>query len=349
MVYALYVLIFLITLVLFYFGFEQKKLFIVVNISILIIIMGFRPLHIMDTHTYCRIFNETKTCSFSELLYEYKFKSNMELGFRYLMKLSSLISPHYTFFQFLIAIFYCVSTMIFVYNNSSNIVVGMTIFLGIGLYFQAFNIMREYLAISICLLSWILFKKNNLVGSLILVLIAILIHKSALVFLVVFPIEYCKKIGIWKSCVPILLIVVVIFSTNIVEFLVDFLGIYQEYGQQSGYRVGFIVIVWAIVAIFSLFILYNPSFSEDDKINAIFCLIYLCFCLIGIKFQLVERVGLYFMPFTIPLFSTIGNYLRKLNDDIFRVFNIGVTICFLTLFILTGNSEQYSNYYFCFI
>ena len=113
--------------------------------------------------------------------------STMEFGFVAVVYLLGLINQN---LQLVIA-FTSLVTMLLVFftikRHSAYPALSYFIFFSLGFYFHAFVLIRQYLAVVICLWAWRFVKKNNNLAFVGFVLLATSMHRSALLMLIFFP------------------------------------------------------------------------------------------------------------------------------------------------------------------
>ena len=112
--------------------------------------------------------------------------STMEFGFVAVVYLLGLINQD---LQLVIA-FTSLATMLLVFftvkRHSAYPALSYFIFFSLGFYFHAFVLIRQYLAVVICLWAWRFVKKNNGLAFAGFVLLAMSMHRSALLMLIFF-------------------------------------------------------------------------------------------------------------------------------------------------------------------
>ena len=318
-----------------------NKIFLTLFFTVCSIIMGLRDISVgVDTGNYQRMFYEFSFLSYSDIFSSY-YHSGIEVGFVLLNKLFSVLVNDYYFFQFIFSSIFCFLMAVFIYKSSSNVFLSSIVFVGSGLYLSSFNIFRQMLAVSVVVNSLPYLQRNELRKVLLLLIIGILIHTSSMIF--IFPII----LFVWMNNRMIKLIpgffIFISFYWQYAILLVRYIGPDNYLGYAENTReimeAGMVRILWLIVAVFSLIVVYNKSFSTLQKKIAILCIVYVSCFWIGLNFNYFERLGLYFQPFIIPLFVFIG---EKIPTSFMRcLYCIVVSICFIIFFMLASESKQY--------
>ena len=111
----------------------------------------------------------------------------MEFGFVAIVRLLGHLNQN----PQLVFAFISMATMLPVFftvkNHSAYPALSYFIFFTLGFYFHAFVLIRQYLAVVICLWAWRFVKKNNSLAYLGFVLLAMSMHRSAILMLFFFP------------------------------------------------------------------------------------------------------------------------------------------------------------------
>ncbi len=229
----------------------------------------------------------------------------------------------------------------FIFKNSNDFVISWITFICLGLMTFSMNGLRQAMAMVVCLWSYEFSKKKKFIRFLIVVLMAILIHKSSLVFLFVYPI--CNMKFNWKN--------ILILTGAVGAFLVyadSFVMFYDDLAEESYSGAesfsdgGLVVIVIYLLAIFS-----TLFFSKHIKEKKVFVplvlaisglVIYLCRFT---SIQIYERISYYFCYFLVILFPTafqdISPRYKKLIEGAF-------TLLAVLLFFYRVNKGAFSDF-----
>lgn len=174
---------------------QKQNLYLIINFVLLFIIAGFRHPDLgTDSYNYQRIFNIIQNGS----------DTSHEIGYQFINKLVVYFNGDYqsflilTSFVFLFPIFYTVRKISF--NPSLSIYLYYTSYL----FFQSFNIMRQSLAVSFVILSYLFLIKEKWVFYIITVLIASTFHTSALIAL---PLAFLHKVNFNKYSYLVLILI----------------------------------------------------------------------------------------------------------------------------------------------
>lgn len=149
-------------------------------VLILSIIEGFRAFGVgTDTSTYAKLF----------LIGDF---TRFEFGYQVLCNFIRLFTKNASVFLFIIALITNGLVVRAVYRISSQPCVSVFSYMALYYYFNSFNAMRQYLAVAFVLTAYTYLKDNRYLRYFILILIAVSIHNTALVGLLLFPIHFIR-------------------------------------------------------------------------------------------------------------------------------------------------------------
>lgn len=215
--------------------------------------------------------------------------------------------------------------ILFVYLIKSNYYEGFLsiyIYITFYYYFNAFNIQRQMLAVSISLIATYLCMKNKWLWGLILLLVAVGIHSTAVVCIVNLIILKVKKSRV-ILLTSILLSGVLILRTG--SLLNKFAGIFGHYAMylntfnsnELASKGGTIILGLFIMLFIALTCLINKDVFKDNKfgnilfLSAMGSIIYI----VGYKLQLLIRMADYFAIYsTVFLPYSIESFTVKFSD-----------------------------------
>jgi hypothetical protein len=188
--------------------------------------------------------------------------------------------------------------------------------------------MRQSIAMSICLFAYMFAEKRKLMPFLILVAMATLIHKTAILFCIVYPLPHVKLKPIYIFLVIIAIATAMYSSQHIINFANDLWE--KEYNDRvlSG---GYIAsAIYVLICAFCLFASKYPL--EDNVDNMMFYVLVIGFIsYLGryIGTRAAERVSFYF---TFSQLILLPNTLK--NGRIGEKDKVAVEMAILFLCIL---------------
>ena len=309
---------------------ENKKvrnayLFLFAIIMILMIGLRSRYVGSGDTNFYYNNWILMSRVEFSQLNYTLE-SIDLEKGYLISVWILSHIFEDPQMLLVLSAAFFAITLCSFVEKNCDDVVLALLVFNCLGLFNFMIQGLRQSIAMCICLFALEKCKKNQIYRFVILILIAMSFHASAVVFAVVYLLRY------FKLTFPNILIffTTAIIGINLLPYIFNFMNslLNDEYSLNTEAEKGGVVaiLIYLLIIIFSLL-----TKKENDKYFSIF--IYMS--LIGVSTLLMrntvsniaERVGFFFAFSQVAL---VSNGVQALNDKITRavVVIIVALLCF---------------------
>lgn len=235
------------------------------------------------------------------------------------------------------------------YNNSS-IILCFIVFLGFQGFFVEFNLYRNSKAIVLFLLSLSYLQKKHFIPYLLLNLLGVLFHSSALLYILVYPFLNMKinKLLIWIIFIlfNILFLCNFHFTSHLTSYLALLsqldninmkLAIYQEESGSYGISLGYIERLFSFV----VFTVSYTKLVSKNEMNRIF---YNCFLLYYFSFLLFADVAI--LTERIPLLFIFSYWI--LYPNTLQV-QKGITrsIIYLVLFVFVLTKTLSINSVFC--
>lgn len=116
-------------------------------------------------------------------------------------------------------------------QQAENYAFSFFLFMTFGYYFRSFNTMRYYFALALVIVSMTYFIRRNYAAFLLLVLLAALFHKSALIVLILYPLAV-HVWKIWQILVGIAAgAAVLFFHEPVLQLLVDLYPTWEDTGD----------------------------------------------------------------------------------------------------------------------
>lgn len=329
---------------------KNAKIFIVLCAVSLILILGLRSgsTGTRDTGVYLQAFESAKSSSNFEAFLDrigFEYGENAlfsEIGFFSYVWVSSLVLPTSQFFLLLTTAIIIGLTAKFIWDNSEEYGLSWIIFICLGSMTFTMNGMRQALAMSICLIAYTYAKNKKPIKFLLVVLIAILFHKSALIFLVVYFLANMKHN--FKST-SLLIIGTALFFTladRLVFMYDDVVG--ESYEIESFDSGGEITLTIYIIAIV-LTLIVNTKESNDEKspfsllaLSVLGCAIY---CSRYFSTQIYERISYYFFYFLMLLFPAV---FKKISEKQRTIIVMVFVVCAVILYAYRISKGAFSNF-----
>lgn len=324
---------------------QKNKFFLIAFFGACTLVMGFRNYTVgVDSYSYAVIYYNTAEKSLMDIILNSQ-SSRMETGYAVLMKLCSIIVEDYFFFQFVVSAIYCSCMAKFIYDNSEDVFLSTFLFLGIGLYLQAFGVTRQCLAVAIVINLWTCLKRKKKFWGLVLLLIAMSIHTSAIIFALAF---FVFKFRNNRNVMRLLPLAFLIIAANYENVIPMFIEQYEKYNIYSINKseivgVGGSTIMWFVLGVLSSYFLYIKKIKYMDCSDEIvLSLLYVIGQFVGLYFSYADRIGLYFMPFVILMLPHVEKFFT--SSDIKKIYRVGIIFCFASFYILNATMYEPLTY-----
>ncbi|WWU64280.1 EpsG family protein [Clostridium baratii] len=301
----------------------NRKIYLVLTMGILCFLTACRAYIIgNDTLNYINIFDKMKAISFSEV---YRSGMRYERGYLYFNKLISFISQNNQIILIITSIIIWVSLGIFIYRYSENNWLSLYLIIVMGFLTLPMNIIRQGLAIGITLYSYKYILNRNPIKFVLCVLIAMMFHHTAIIFIIAYPISKIKFN--WKTVIIIISLTVIIYLTfsKFLDIFLSIFPIYEGYigGKYFSGGVRLASVINTLIIIITLILGSILNFYKSSKFKseqvcikentlAMFILIALSISIISFKFNLLDRISDYFNIFAIIyLPNAISQYKNR--------------------------------------
>lgn len=340
--FALYIII-IITLPYFVdFSLKQKrgtKIVLLLLISLICAcIAAFRGNSGTDTSMY-------------RTLYEYGEKSitrwvNIEPGYMFLNNLFRNIGVSSSFFFGVLSFFTTIFILFTIDREKEkiNVYVSALVYFS-TLYFQSFNIMRQMLAVSICLFAFSLYLDDKKLISIILILVATLVHRSAILclFIIIAKFLFERRNSKLIMYISIAILLLLVLDRNLFGKVILMITGSQYYAgyvlRDAGSKGSFLLYYIKLLPILFVSFLEFKNYRKDPIINVMFILMLFGYILssLGVFTSTdINRLGIYFSSCSI----IVMGYCAK-NSVIIRDFYINrsvltaiILLYFVSIFII---------------
>ncbi len=296
-----------------------------------------------DTSMYMYYFDIIKSTSLNNLP---NFMETLESGYIYLNKIISYLFSNSQWIIVINSLLVVVSLDIFLKKESQDILLSLFLFIVLGFFQSSMNTSRSTYAILFAYHSLSLFKNKKKWLGIIEFLLAILLHKSVIILLLI-PIFENLKITKSNFKIYIFIIVLLYLSFDklipIMEYIVS--GSYSFYMERADEG----VLNKILPLLVHLFFFISIYFSIDQKNKALrenkTSIIYLffevLFYLFSVKMVMFTRVAYIFSTYTI---LSIPNFLGSIESKNKRFFIVlMIVVVGLLQFIIRLNVNNIGN------
>ncbi len=334
-------------------SFKTKKIiFLALSFGACAFLMACRGENVgIDTISYKGVFETVSAQSWTEIFNGY-YASGIEIGYRLFMKAISSLGGSYFVFQIVVSVIYCFGMAKFYYDNMGDPFTAVLLFLGTGMFLYAFNITRQLFAIMLTANAFTCLKNRRPYSAFALFLLAITIHLIALMFLIVAFIYFFRNNKTVLSFITVMLVVFALFYKEFLYLATLIVPRYADYLKYigQGQDAGFVIILWMIIAAFSLYVLFDKKkfyeiggFTAVQRVCALYSLAYFILCALSTSVRYMDRVGYFFVPFVPVLFETVGKSITK--HRIKEIYFFGLNICFVIYFLISSGGAPYKFFF----
>ena len=268
--------------------FYQLVFFLVV-IFVLWFLTAFRSVRIgNDTYNYFMHFQTFRDFGIIK-------NSSIEIGYQILNIIVAKISHNPYFFLGIVATICYVGTGIYIYKYSDNLVFSTVLLFPIAFSLYT-NILRQAIAMVICLFAYQAIKKKKYLLAILLILLASSFHTSALIMLALLFHRLIPKRPL--VVIPLTAIFIALSLSGVMDnvFAILLENSYGGYYESDGLTNGWLGITYACLRAIAFYILAFLSYEKKVKENSL---------VLGMFAMLLMTVS---FGFSLNLFSRATNY-----------------------------------------
>lgn len=320
---------------------KEKKWNLIIALIPVFVLIGFKSENVgRDTYNYLN----TMAAFGSEIDWGEEGKKTMEVGFQALIILLRKFTSNPQSLLITLGLLTSVSLYQFIRRTATNWCLALYFFICLGFFQFSMTGIRQTMAIDILLLSYPFIKNKKLILFMLVVGVAFLFHKSAVVFA---PLFFISNMAINKKNTVLMVIVMTVlffFSEDILLTTADVMD--YNYGIEStdnGNIFLLIVLIITIMAHRYQSVIMERNHDAQFLFNANYVSVLLW--IIRMVSRTVERVSLYFMPYTYVL---LEQYLGSLPSGKKGLYTFIVIILATALFLYRMSYQmEINNYMFC--
>lgn len=300
---------------------SKNELSIGLFFTVLLVLVSLRAITIgIDTQNYIYLFNSFSNMSWKELFI------GQEPAYAVLNKLVSYISKNPNLLFFVLAMMYIIPTAKFYIDNIEMPMLTIALFVSMSTFVMLFSGVRQSIAIAIGIVAFYLTKNKKLIPFILVVLLAILFHRSAFMIAFMYPLYHIKITKKWLLVVVPLMLAVFVFNKPIFNFLAIFIsGSYEVKVSSTG--------AYTMIVLFAMLSVFSYVVVDEEKMDSItfgfrnFLLLATTLQMFAPLNSLAMRMNYYyiiFIPILIPkiikLASVRWNQVAKLAGLLMTVF-----------------------------
>lgn len=273
---------------------KSKRNYIIICGVILFLFLAFRS-HLIGSTDTKNYYNMMKRAISASSWKNYYIEDGVETGFQFFVFLLSRIFKNPQWIIIISTGIYIVSTCIFIYKNSDNVVLSVVMYITLGLMDFQMQGMRQAIAMSICLFAFEFAKNKRFVPFLLTCLLATQMHISSMTFVVVYFVLNMRNRP-FKALLMVVASIVLLLSSELIvnignnAFDMD----YNTVTVKSGGVIA--VLIYVLILTFPFFI-NNDARKDDDIMNLFYFTIlgFVCYLMRYTGTIIAERISFYFM------------------------------------------------------
>ena len=336
----------------------SSAVYVFASFTMLFLISIFRDYGVgIDTQHYANKFLLIRKYSLGKILTSL-YTERVEVGYALLNKLVGIFFTNPRAILVANSAVICYGMAHYVYRYAKTKHVAVILFICCGAFLHSLNITRQMMSCVMMINSWGELTHKRYRNSAIWFLVGISFHITSVVFAVVYFFYYFREN---KKLVLIAFgasLILAMFYRPILALLAKFISAFSYLDNSSDkVSAGGIWLVWIIEVLIAGYFITSYAMGDKSKylIDSkehwfpteemicvpIFVVYYIVFTFLGTHFNYLDRFGVYFMLFLIPLFSNFGKVIGKKLPKYRMIYWIGLQLSFIGYFLLSTRATQY--------
>lgn len=327
----------------------DKKCFLIISFFIMTLVLSLRGNSVgEDTNHFLEVFYKAQDIPWKNVfsgfdtVYDvvYGVSLSIESGYVALNKLIGLFTTDGQWLLAVIAFMTCGLVGKFISDNFDDVFFPTYIFLCESLYMNAFNLMRQILALAIGLQAYTLIKKKKYKLALFVIFLAFLFHKSILLLVVLFPLSWIKKKQKAVKYVAFAMVAFNLLLPVAALVITAWVPRYASYFTTNYWSssLGGIVILWLVEAVLC-FLFYRRGIKDNEIfVSVSMTILYIGFEIIGLRLTMFSRIALAFRSFLIFLFPFGARLFAKNSRAIY--YGVVMTLMAILFFQYAGSDAR---------
>lgn len=262
---------------------------------------------------------------------------DFEFGYILFNKIVGIIYNNERFLLIIVSVIIVLRISKFIYYNSKIKWLSFFLFVTLGFWGNSLNIIRQFIAIAILLPAVNYITENKLKKFILNVIIAAFIHKTALIFLILYPLSKVKITKRYIFVVASICIILSKFSVDIINLIANFFN-YNFYindiGNGLGNGKGMFILLSSVLIVA---LIYKKYINEKDKNFNIYIhmiIISIVFNTLAFNFALMGRVMHYFTISMIILIPNVIFYMKEKIDKYIATYLVAFLSIYYYIFII---------------
>lgn len=324
---------------------KKNQIYLFFMFVFLLLFSAFRKYNIgTDTLSYIKLFIDINT-SFRNL---HIFGFNIEPLFILLNKITYFINKSPQSILFSTSFIINLLVIMRIFKSSKYPWLSIYLYISMYIYYQSFNGIRQYIAISIIFYISKYIEENKPIKFLLGIILAMGFHTTAIIFL---PCYIFNKINISIKKIILFLIATFLLLYNIDELLklfTDLVPKYKVYYDSFFLETGGIrdLVVSTFIILFGISIDFFNKSNKQINTLTIYMLVYFAFSVMALRgsVNLISRLGWYFSIFVILYVPEVIDTIKNDKIRLVSIYSV-ISICFFYhLYLLLNNFHRIVPY-----
>lgn len=336
----IYIFLLILIICLPIFKISKKKYCITIGIA-MTLIAGFRDINLGMNDTsliYLPIFTELSNLSIPESFVFIK-NSNIEIVFYMLTRLYLTITTNYRLYLIILAIPLNFFVSRFIYKYSKIPFLSFIIFFSLNYFAMEFTLLKHCIALSIVILSYDYVVNKNLKKFILTVIIASFFHRTALIFLIVYPLGNLKTGYKNISAIVLSLFASITVGKDILSFVISAIGI-KHYANYINADSDTLTFFFLNLLIFLFIFMFFKKYKKEDEYSTLMNTFTIGICIAAFTIVIGEafRMSTYFTIYSLILLPNAINVMtQKTNKDSVIILLSFLLIMYFFLFTMENN------------
>lgn len=267
------------------------------------------------------------------------FKSNIEPIFVVICKILNIVTSNYVWLFITVAVFIYYFLYKICISKTHYYEMSIFLFIAFGFYTSTFNGMRQWMACIVGLYALTSIKTHTKKKTWLLILLAILCHKTAVILIPTYFFVYKNRSDISRIIIMMMGTILYFIPDLIMKFMKFTIGTipmfskYNRYVENYDIHQGsaFVFPIFCLI-VYVLYFLYKKRLKHIDlNLDVYLNILALgyCFSTMGQKLMSFDRIQLFFVPIIIILIPQLTYCMKKRDKQFFYPVCIIMGIVFL--------------------
>lgn len=325
---------------------DGKKIYMSIATVILVLFVGFRSVDVgSDTAMYKRIFDWA--VDGTSFIKEYfSWHSGAVEPLFYIITYGCAKILNFQIYLLILAIISVVPIMYIIYKYSDNAFYSLFLYISFGYFSFALSGVRQAIAIGLCMFAFDAAIENKIKKYVIILVVAVLIHKTALLFIPVYFLANIKKGKDYKFVFAVILVFVFLMRTPLYKLLNLFAR--QSFdlasSDQGGYRM-FLVMLFTVAI--GWFYYYRFISKKDDTSKDLSWLLLLMISVSALMWPIanlnaeLNRMYYYYHIFIILYIPNLLKSINRKEHFLLLLMFLTIGCYYLQVYIINGQLNYY--------